>query len=249
LMPIVAVGSPKATPLHKCIKSWKSRVKAASKVRAAWNRFRGSDCGREWYAALLAAYGKRCVYCDHSPAHTIDHRGATAGAKGRGRVLAWTNWAPCCGDCNRLKGTSRGLVDPFREDPRKYLAFGPLTGAPQVRPGANGAGRKKGLRTIGVLRLGHEVLNDGRRTTCRSLVRALKDYVQEPRAASRANVCRESEAAPPHRAALRDLILTPAEAGPYEPIVAAALTLFPELRTWAENPNGVDVSAMAADGG
>src|SRR5688572_10936817 len=128
MMPLQRRDPPDDPELTKGLADVRRRAKGED-FAALWKSFRSSACGLGWVNALEAAYGKRCMYCDHAPGRTIDH--STAKAKSASQMFAWENWRLSCGDCNRLKGSST-VVDPLTEDPRDAIVFDTATGAPAV---------------------------------------------------------------------------------------------------------------------
>lgn len=149
-----------------------------------------------------AAYGHRCLYCDHAPVRSVDHQQAkSASADG---ALAWDNFRPSCGDCNLWKGTMV-VVDPLSEDPRVFLQYDVTTGKPAPNPATTRARRKKAENTLRLLDL--QTLNDARRAKRHKVVRALAGFVLGEKGYDAAHVLAELSAEEPHRAIVRDLLL------------------------------------------
>jgi len=237
-MPIRAVAAPALPALRDCLRAWRrraSRATARRAIPALWKGFRAAPCGKAWYEALLSCYGKRCVYCDHSPARTLDHRRPKA--RRITAVFDWANWAGCCGDCNRRKGSTGGLIDPYVDDPRHFFAFDVVTGSPDVLPTLAPRHRQRAEKTLRILDLDHQVLTDARRAKCRVFLIALTALAADPSEVNRAAVQKHLTTAEPHRAILRDLILQDdALLNPHLAVVTTARGHMPELVAWAEQP-------------
>jgi len=233
MMPIPRRDPPDAPELTKCLAEVRKRAKVED-VAALWKGFRKSPCGLGWVDALETAYGKRCMYCDHSPGRTIDHRAAKK--KSASRVFVWSNWRLSCGDCNRLKGSSN-IVDPLTEDPRDAVVFDVSTGAPSVNPNARSSKQKKGEATRKLL--DHQTLNDARRAKLHRVLRELAGFVAHQPDFNEGRVLQEIAHLEPHRAIVRDLILdAEIDLHQYSPLVRAAVAKLPALRSWALAPLG-----------
>ena len=231
-MPVLRRVRPKGAALSACVKGWVIKARGGAGA-AAWKGFRRSDCGSKWFDALVTAYGRRCVYCDHSPARTIDHvkpKAATPAA-----VFDWNNWLPACGECNRLKGTKVGLIRPHAEDPGEFIIFNVVTGAPDANTRGVPRKARKGVKTIKKLDLDHQVLNDARRTVRE---RAVEMFLKLGRGElTPGEVVNGLRSNPAHSAIIRELILEADGAlNPYLGIVQQAVALIPQLAAWAARP-------------
>lgn len=232
MMPVARLPSPRKPALVSCLRTWAAK---RGDGNAVWKAFRTSPCGQEWFAALTRVYGNRCVYCDHSPAHTIDH--IVARARRARAAFQWVNWLPACGDCNRHKNATTKLIQPIKVDPRDFIRFSTTTGEPEIAT-ATPKNRKHGAakETIRVLRLSHQVLNDARRTLCTRMTVLLVD-VGSGDARAQAKVQALLKRSEPHRAILRDLLLEVDPAlNPHRAIVVKALAAMPALTGWAKRP-------------
>ncbi len=129
MMPVALKPTPTDPTLKAGIDVYRKQAKTEA-IGIVWKRFRASACGAAWFKELERAYGHRCLYCDHSPARSIDHRYAKSASVER--AFAWKNFRPSCGDCNRLKGT-RAIVDPVSADPRVFIEYDVSTGKPACR--------------------------------------------------------------------------------------------------------------------
>lgn len=122
------------------------------------------------------------------------------------------------------------MVDPVRDDPRKYILFDLTTGAPI----AVGVLRKKNIAEVTARLINNQTLNDARRATRDLIVAILKRFAKGGDAREVAGITR---AATPHRAILRELVLEEDQTlNPYRTIVEEALERMPALKRWALNP-------------
>jgi len=226
MMPRRRPGKPRDKEAERCLR-------AARAAGLAWKLFRERSCGQRWWEHLRAAYDSRCVYCDHSPARTIDHHAPKS--KSKQREYDWNNWRAACGDCNRLKSRRRPF-DPTREDPRKGLGFEPDTGKPFFRPKCSRAARSRAQASM-ELGLDNQTFNEARRQTVRGFLSLLADHIEKRRTRSTKTAILDYLRDPGagNRAVLRDLILEH-RLSVYGPIVEKALRSIPELAAWAMAP-------------
>ncbi len=228
-MPLDLPPAPEDRALRTCLRRARMR-----RGPGAWKRFRASRCGKIAFDRLHDAYGGRCVYCDHTPGRTIDH--STPLSVRAAKAYAWENWRLACGDCNRLKGT-RLVVDPVRSDPRDFLLFDVVTGAPEVRRDAGTTRSARGEETISALRLDHQIFNDARRRLRIDLVLRLRRLVGKPSDRQRRQVRELLDRSVPHRAVVRELVLEQDDAlNPWRGLIVEALSVMPELLDWAHDP-------------
>lgn len=231
MMPVARKPAPTAPALDTCIEVYRKQAKTEP-IETVWKRFRASACGKAWFEELKAAYGHRCLYCDHSPVRSIDHQQAKSASDGG--ALEWDNFRPSCGDCNHWKGTMV-VVDPLSEDPRVFLQYDVTTGKPAPNPATTRARRKKADNTLRLLDL--QTLNDARRAKRHKVVRALAGFVLGEKGHDAAHVLAELSAEEPHRAIVRDLVLdAEADLHQWSPLVRQAMQKLPTLKTWALAP-------------
>ncbi len=231
MMPIALMPAPSARLFKTCIAKYRKQAQTEA-VEIVWKRFRASSCGASWFAALLAAYGCRCVYCDHSPVRSIDHRCAkTSDVR---HAFAWKNFRPSCGDCNHQKGTGK-IVDPLGEDPRGFIEYDVSTGKPAVSKKVTPRLQKKAESTMAILN--YQTFNEARRAKRHRVLLVLAGFVNSEVGYDAARVMSELDAAEPHRAIVRDLIFG-AEQNLHQwaPLVRGAIQKLPILKTWAQTP-------------
>lgn len=230
MMPVAEQPAPSDEALLAGVARYRRKAEGGD-VGAAWKAFRGSPHGVAWFEALTAAYGERCLYCDHAPGRTIDH--ATAKTASAAGTFAWKNHRPSCGDCNRLKGT-RAIVDPVQEDPRGFVCFDTTTGKPELAPGARRKRKAEETRRL----LDHQTLNDARRAKQRQVLVVMGRFLAGEEGYDERRVLDEVTFGP-HRAIVRDLVFD-AELDPdlFEGahLVRAVLRRLPGLRDWAKAP-------------
>ena len=231
MMPVARKPAPTAPALDTCIKVYRKQAKIEP-IETVWKRFRASACGKAWFEELKAAYGHRCLYCDHAPVRSVDHQQAKSASDDG--ALEWDNFRLSCGDCNHWKGTMV-IVDPVSEDPRLFIQYDVTTGKPAPRSTATPARRRKATLTIRLLDC--QTLNDARRAKRQKVERALAGFVSGEKGYDAAHVLAELTAQEPHRAIVRDLILD-AEAGLHgsSSLVRDAMQKLPTLKTWALQP-------------
>lgn len=229
MMPLGTRGQADSA-LRDCLASYVA-ANMTGEIARLWKNFRASACGREWYEYIADAQHRRCCYCDHSPARTIDHltKKSTLTA-----AFDSDNWACSCGDCNRDKGT-KTVVNPFCDDPWLYFGFDVVTGTPEPRESLSKRRRLIAERTLS-LGFDNDVLNDARRRTRQKVVELLGDLINgEPTAHRRLR--EELAESRPHRAILRELFSeTDGSLNPFFPLVAAAISVIPALHAWAADP-------------
>jgi 5-methylcytosine-specific restriction endonuclease McrA len=225
MMPAAFAPQPADRKLRACLARYRK-----SKRADVWKAFRAdSNCGPRAVDHLRAAYGGRCLYCDNAYGWTIDHVASKA-AKPKAR-FQWANWRPSCMDCNNRK-SSRRIVDPVRQDPRRYIVFDLTTGEPIVIAKKSAKPIAEATRNV----IGNQTLNEARRVVRSQMVGILKDVIAR-KTGAKARALAMLDRAIPHRAILRDLILEPDPVlNPYRVSVDAALLIMPELEAWARTP-------------
>ncbi|MEO7331529.1 MAG: hypothetical protein ABI193_23345 [Minicystis sp.] len=224
---------PREAALETCIEVYRKQAKAEP-IETVWKRFRASTCGGRWFLALQGAYGHRCLYCDHAPVRSIDHRDAKS--RSVGSAFAWKNFRASCGDCNHLKGMQK-IVDPVSEDPRAFITYDVSTGKPAPILAAKTARRKKAEVTIRLLDF--QTLNEARRSKRHRVLDALTRFLAGEAGFDAARVRQELSADEPHRAIVRDLVLgADANLHQWSALVRQAMRRLPFLRTWALSPTG-----------
>ncbi len=188
----------------------------------------------------------RCMYCEDSAAHEVEH--FRPKARYPERAFCWENLLLVCGKCNRSKLAqfpldARGeplLIDPTAEDPALHLDTSPRQGRLVARNGS-----PKGQKTIDVLKLNRWELSQGRQNAWRGLEELLRWYA-EHRAAGRherAERCKREICERPFSALLCFLlrILELPDPGRYleDPGGVETLqALAPEIRAWIEAAAG-----------
>jgi 5-methylcytosine-specific restriction endonuclease McrA len=226
MMPRARPPRPKDERAERCLRQ-------AELDGTGWKQFRSHDCGKRWWNHLASAYDFRCIYCDHSPARTIDHYEPKSRAKNRSEY-DWDNWRAACGDCNRLKARRRPF-DPTHEDPITGLGFSPDTGKPFVRPMCPRSARSRAQASL-ALGLDNETLNDARRRVVHGFLLLLSNYL-ENRASSTEVLGYLKAPNVGNRAILRDMILEHHLF--YDGIIVeTVLERIPEMRVWANAPLG-----------
>ncbi len=231
MMPVALQPRPTEAALETCIEVYRKQAKAEP-VETVWKRFRASKCGARWFLALQGAYGHRCLYCDHAPVRSVDHRDAKS--RSVGSAFAWKNFRASCGDCNHQKGTQT-IVDPVSEDPRAFITYDVSTGKPAPIPAPRTARRKKAEVTIKLL--DHHTLNEARRAKLRKVLDALTRFLGGEAGFDEARVRKELSADEPHRAIVRDLVLgAEANLHLWSPLVRQAMRRLPFLKVWASRP-------------
>ena len=233
MMPVAPQDKPGDQALLKCLADYSVRLKT-QKVKQVWHNFRRSNCGKKWFAELLKSYGKRCAYCDHCPAWTIEH---VSPKTGEGEdPFEWSNWLPACGDCNRSKSTLE-LINPLEVDPRAFLQFDLMTGEPILIDQADGQPHAGATRMVENLGLKNQVFKDARRAKLRQAALKLKELMDAADVTDLAGFAKELQRAEPHRAILRELFLEDdALLNPYAALAKKAKAAHPELVTWATKP-------------
>jgi 5-methylcytosine-specific restriction endonuclease McrA len=225
MMPATPAPQPADSKLRDCLRRYRKKTS-----KTAWKQFRADGtCGATALGHLHAAYGTRCIYCDHAHGRSIDH--VTPKGSKAAKQLTWSNWRAACMDCNNQKGTKR-IVDPVKTDPRTYVVFDIVTGEPVVVA----TGKAKPVADATVVVLDNHTLNEARRAACVAIVAALKRVVDgEPGAI--VSFMELLERTTPHRAVLRELVLEEDRAlNPYRDVVEAALVRMPTLAGWAAQP-------------
>ncbi|MEP7125792.1 MAG: hypothetical protein ABJE95_32980 [Byssovorax sp.] len=231
MMPVAPKPAPTDPALRTCIDVYRNQARTEP-VRIVWKRFRDSACGKSWFVELQSAYGHRCLYCDHSPTRSIDHRDAKSA--GVADAFEWKNFRPSCGDCNRLKGTL-ATVDPVTADPFAFLEFDVTTGKPAARSTATRARRTKAETTLRLLN--HPTFNDARRAKRKRVVDVLRRFTENEKGFDAARVLEELAANEPHRAIVRDLVLdAEADLHQWSALVRLAMKKLPTLKAWAVKP-------------
>lgn len=231
MMPVARKPAPTAPALDTCIEVYRKQAKAEP-IETVWKRFRASACGKAWFEELKAAYGHRCLYCDHSPVRSIDHQQAKSASDDG--ALEWDNFRPSCGDCNHWKGTLK-IVDPVSEDPRVFIEYDVSTGKPAPSPTTTPARRKKAEATIRLLDF--QTLNEARRAKLRKVLLTLTGFMAGEKGYDAARVIEELAAEEPHRAIVRDLVLgAETNLHQWSPLVRQAMKKLPTLKTWALKP-------------
>lgn len=232
MMPVAPQDKPGDEALLECLADYSGRLRE-QEVKRVWKNFRQAKCGKDWFAALLEAYGKRCVYCDHCPAWTIEHVSPKAG---HDDPFEWSNWLPACGDCNRGKSTL-DLVNPLEIDPRTFLQFDLMTGEAILVDQADGQPHSGAKRMIENLGLENQVFKDARRAKLRQAALKLKELMDAATSIGLAEFGEELQRAEPHRAILRELFLEDdALLNPHAALARKAKAAYPELVDWATKP-------------
>jgi 5-methylcytosine-specific restriction endonuclease McrA len=231
-MPVARQPAPTTRALRTCIARYRTRA-ATEPLDVVWKQFRSSKtCGQLWFAALLDAYGHRCLYCDHAQARTIDH--CKAKTTRVDHAFAWRNFRPACSDCNHQKGT-RTIVDPVSEDPCEFLAYDVSTGKPATIPTLTGARQTKSDHTRPLL--DNQTLNEARRAKRHKVLDVLARFNAGERGYDAARVRAELAATEPHRAIVRELVLgAEINLHQWSPLVRQAMRRIPTLKTWALAP-------------
>ncbi|MGE0711826.1 MAG: HNH endonuclease [Planctomycetota bacterium] len=233
MMPVAPQDKPGDKALLDCLADYRGRL-TTQPVKQVWKNFRQAKCGKGWFAALLAAYGKRCVYCDHCPAWTIEH--VSPKTSEGDDPFEWSNWLPACGDCNRGKSTLE-LLDPLEVDPRAFLQFDLLTGEPLLIDQADGHPHARAKRMVENLGLKNQVFKDARRAKLRQAALKLRELMDAANATDLAEFAKELQRAEPHRAILRELFLEDdALLNPHAALARKAKEAHPELVEWATRP-------------
>jgi uncharacterized protein (TIGR02646 family) len=167
MMPTRVARQPTDSTLAGCLRRYRRKTTTDS-----WKAFRSDPhCGARAVELLQRAYGPRCAYCDHAHGRTIDH--VLPKSRVAARKFAWANWRPCCGDCNNLKNVRR-VVDPMREDPRRFFVFNIVTGEPEI-VAVSKARQRRAEATARLLN--NQTLNDARRRICSEMLDALRRLV------------------------------------------------------------------------
>jgi uncharacterized protein (TIGR02646 family) len=184
---------------------------------------------------------ERCMYCEDSAAHAIEHFWPKA--RYPERVFCWENLLVVCARCNGFKlarfPLDRGeplLIDPTVEDPALHLETSPRVGRLVARDGS-----PKGQTTIDVLRLNRSELERGRRSAWQGLERLLVCYAEDRSSGrhDRAERCEREIRERPFSALLhfmrRILELPEPERYLEDPgCVGTLRSLVPEIRAWID---------------
>jgi uncharacterized protein (TIGR02646 family) len=194
---------------------------------------------------------ERCMYCEDSAAHQIEHFWPKA--RYPERAFCWENLLVVCARCNGFKLArfpldARGaplLIDPTAEDPALHLETSPRVGRLVARDGS-----PKGQVTIDVLRLNRSELERGRRSAWQGLERLLICYAEDRASGrhERADRCQREIRERPFSALLHFLvrILELPEPERYlddAGCVGTLRALVPEIRGWLEEahtPGGAE---------
>lgn len=230
-MPRTLRSAPTNRTLLTCVEKYEKQATTKT-VTTVWKNFRDSKCGHEWLDELHRAYGHRCLYCDHGPATTIDHRDAKT--RTVAHAFTWDNHRPSCGDCNRDKGT-KAVADPLTEDPHTFVVFDVDTGKPDVSPEADPGQQAKAGDTRRLL--DRFAFNEARRKKVRDVTETMRRFLDGERGYDEARVFAELHERESHRAVVRDLILD-AEQGlhGWSALVCSVTQRIPRLKAWALTP-------------
>lgn len=106
-------------------------------------------------AALKKETWDKCAYCEAKVTDVaygdIEH--VTPKSIARDRTFDWENLTFACQICNQMKSDKEGILDPYKEDPKKHIFFA----------GAFAKGRSKdGILTVLELRLNRNALIESR---------------------------------------------------------------------------------------
>lgn len=190
----------------------------------------------------------RCMYCEDSQGHAIDHfRPKSTHPE---RTFVWANLLYACSHCNSNQKRTQFpldangqplLIDPTAEDPMAHLVFVPDTGDWVARTDpATVLPSPKGTSSCTTFGLNRDVLKRGRRNTWVALQVLIQAYDQ-------AQSANDLEAARQQRLVISDhpfssvlvymlqiAALPPSQipAGALSPGVVTALRNRPEIETW-----------------
>lgn len=190
----------------------------------------------------------RCMYCEDSQGHAIDHfRPKSTHPE---RTFVWENLLYACSHCNSNQKRTQFpldangqplLIDPTAEDPMAHLVFVPDTGDWVARTDpATVLPSPKGTSSCTTFGLNRDVLKRGRRNTWVALQVLIQAYDQ-------AQSANDLEAARQQRLVISDhpfssvlvymlqiAALPPSQipAGALSPGVVTALRNRPEIKTW-----------------
>jgi uncharacterized protein (TIGR02646 family) len=217
----------------------------AGKLWSKHARHRYRDRVREALRSMSSGV-ERCMYCEDSAAHEVEHFWPKA--RYPGRAFCWENLLLVCGQCNRSKlaqfpldGLGEPLlIDPTAEDPALHLDTSPRQGRLVARNGS-----PKGQTTIDVLKLNRSELERGRRSAWTGLEALLRCYADRRAAALHegAEQLKQHICEQPFSALLHFMlrILELPDPGRYltDPgSVGTLRSLVPEIRAWIEAVGG-----------
>jgi len=134
----------------------------------------------------MARNRERCMFCEDSRGVDVEHFWPKRTY--RNRAFAWENLLLACAGCNRSKSDRfpldrRGsplLIDPTGEDPWDYLYCDEETGELAARWHGSRP-HPKGVTTLSILPLRDHAITEGRRSSYRSLVRAVRRLLDDLR--------------------------------------------------------------------
>lgn len=132
-----------------------------------WDQCGGHNTMRSIREKLhaMASGRERCMYCEDSEGHAIDH--FVPRRQAPEEAFTWENLLYACAHCNsnfkreRFPRDGQGqplLIDPTSEDPLEHLVLTPTTGKFLPR-----AGSSKGQPSIETFGLSRDTLETGRR--------------------------------------------------------------------------------------
>jgi uncharacterized protein (TIGR02646 family) len=207
-----------------------------ARINTAWASFLGTAARRHVEAALDAQTRGKCAYCEAVAARDIEHFYPKSAYPAR--MFSWENVLKGCKNCNNAKvdrfPLDRGgrplLIDPCSDEPLEYFVWDQWTGATGVSPIP--ALQPRALATRELFGLDQEPLREERRNKSLDVLYLLARVTNEDPVTpeTRNRLYDHLQGHRPWLGIIRQLLTRPSDRE--GPLVNAALTKLPEIRTW-----------------